>query len=291
MAALPGPSRAYGVAAYIDGLQSAGKVDEALALTEEAVIAAHEIGNPYWIAYTLWIVGLAYSKADVKRALLAWDEGIEFVREHGVRFFEGFMARDAARLHTSDGELEAALDLFAPAIEAFRQAGNVPQLIITLASLPALFERLDRLEAASTLLGAMSREPTSQHHVPELIELRNRLTGSLGEQKAARFQSFGATMDLNAAAAYATEQMAIARRQLAPASQRARPGGLTRREMQVLRLVADGATTREISEQLFISAKTADHHIQNIYVKIGVSNRAAATRWAIEQAIVGSDAD
>ncbi len=291
VAALPGPSRAYGVAAYIDGLQSAGKVDEALALTEEAVIAAHEIGNPYWIAYTLWIVGLAYSKADVKRALLAWDEGIEFVREHGVRFFEGFMARDAARLHTSDGELEAALDLFAPAIEAFRQAGNVPQLIITLASLPALFERLDRLEAASTLLGAMSREPTSQHHVPELIELRNRLTGSLGEQKAARFQSFGATMDLNAAAAYATEQMAIARRQLAPASQRARPGGLTRREMQVLRLVADGATTREISEQLFISAKTADHHIQNIYVKIGVSNRAAATRWAIEQAIVGSDAD
>lgn len=291
VAALPGPSRAYGIAAYVDGLQSAGKVDEALALTEDAVTAAYDVGNPYWIAYTLWIVGLAYSKVDAKRALLAWDEGIEFVREHGVRFFQGFMARDAARLHTSDGELESALNLFAPAIEAFRQAGNVPQLIITLASLPALFERLDRLEAASTLLGAMSREPTSQHHVPELIELGSRLTGRLGEQKAARFHSFGAAMDLNAAAAYATEQIAIAHRQLIPASQRARPGGLTRREVQVLRLLADGATTREISEQLFISAKTADHHIQNIYLKIGVSNRAAATRWAIEQTVVGSDAD
>ena len=70
-----------------------------------------------------------------------------FVREHRVQFFEGFLARDAARLHTSDGEPEAALVLFADAIAAFQRAGNVPQLIITLASVPALFERLDRLGA------------------------------------------------------------------------------------------------------------------------------------------------
>ena len=42
-------------------------------------------------------------------------------------------------------------------------------------------------------------------------------------------------------------------------------------------VVADGATTREISERLFISAKTADNHIQHIYTKLGVTNRAAAT--------------
>ncbi len=290
VAALPGSARAFGIAAYVDGLQSADRVDEALALTEEAVTAAREVGNPYWIAYTLWIVGLAYSKVDAQRALLAWDEGVEFVAEHGVGFFEGFMARDAARLHTSDGELEAALDLFAPAIDAFRQARNLPQLIITLASLPALFERLGRLETATTLLGAVSREPSSQHHVPELVDLGGRLAGRLGEKKWARFRSFGAAMDLNDAAAYAREQIAIARRQLVPEAQQARPGGLTRREIQVLRLVADGATTREVSEQLFISSKTADHHIQNIYTKIGVSNRAAATRWALEQAVVGSNA-
>ncbi len=290
VAELPGPSRAFGIAAYVDGLQSAGRVDEALELTDAAVAAAREVGNPYWIAYTLWIVGLAFSKVDAQRALLAWDEGVEFVAEHRVGFFEGFMARDAARLHTSDGELEASLDLFAPAVEAFRQARNLPQLIITLASLPALFERLGRLETATTLVGAMSREPTSQQHVPELMDLGGRLAGKLGDKKWSRFHSFGAAMDLNTAAAYATEQIAIARRQLAPDAQRDRPGGLTRREMQVLRLVADGATTREVSEQLFISSKTADHHIQNIYMKIGVSNRAAATRWALEQAIVGSNA-
>ena len=83
----------------------------------------------------------------VRRAFAAWDEGVAFVREHRVQFFEGFLARDAARLHTSDGEPEAALVLFADAIAAFHRAGNVPQLIITLASVPALFERLDRLAA------------------------------------------------------------------------------------------------------------------------------------------------
>ena len=88
---------------------------------------------------------MAFSKADVRRAFAAWDEGVAFVREHRVQFFEGFLARDAARLHTSDGEAETALALFAEAITAFQRAGNVPQLIITLASVPALFERLDRL--------------------------------------------------------------------------------------------------------------------------------------------------
>ena len=137
--------------------------------------AARELGNPYWIAYTLWIAGLALSKADPQRALAAWDEGVAFVGEHDVRFFEGFMARDAALLHTSDGELETALMLFAAAIEAFLRAGAVAQLTITLASLPALFERLDRPAVAGMLLGAVAREPASFHHVPVLPDLGERL--------------------------------------------------------------------------------------------------------------------
>jgi HD-GYP domain-containing protein (c-di-GMP phosphodiesterase class II) len=64
------------------------------------------------------------------------------------------------------------------------------------------------------------------------------------------------------------------------------PGGLTRREVEVLRLAARGLTTRDIAERLFISAKTADHHIQHIYGKIGVSTRAAAALWAMQHTVV-----
>jgi HD-GYP domain-containing protein (c-di-GMP phosphodiesterase class II) len=64
------------------------------------------------------------------------------------------------------------------------------------------------------------------------------------------------------------------------------PGGLTRREVEVLRLAARGLTTREIADRLFISPKTADRHIQHIYGKIGVSTRAAAALWAMQHGVV-----
>jgi len=291
VAALPGPGQAYGIAAYLDGLQSAGRVGEALELTEAAVEAARNLANPYWVAYTSWIVGLAWSKADPQRALETWDEAMAYIGEHEVRFFEGFMARDAALLHTSDGQLETALTLFGASIEAFLRAGAVAQLLITLASLPALFERLDRPAVAGILLGAMAREPASFHHVPSLAELGQRLRDSLGDERPERWAATGAGMDLHDAAAYALNQIDVARQALVVAGQQGALAGLTAREQQVLRLIADGATTRAMSEQLFISAKTADNHIQHIYTKLGVTNRAAATRWALEHEVVNRNGD
>ena len=66
----------------------------------------------------------------------------------------------------------------------------------------------------------------------------------------------------------------------------ANPGGLSEREIEVLRLAAKGLSTKVIAEQLYISPKTADHHIQHVYTKIGVSTRAAAALWATQNAVV-----
>ena len=66
------------------------------------------------------------------------------------------------------------------------------------------------------------------------------------------------------------------------------PGGLTEREAEVLRLVASGAGNRQIAEQLVLSEKTVARHLSNIFVKIGVSSRAAATAYAFEQGLVGT---
>jgi HD-GYP domain-containing protein (c-di-GMP phosphodiesterase class II)/DNA-binding CsgD family transcriptional regulator len=74
---------------------------------------------------------------------------------------------------------------------------------------------------------------------------------------------------------------------IAPKSRRmAHPAGLSDREIDVLRLAAKGLTTRKIADGLHISPKTADHHIQHVYNKIGVSTRAAAALWAIQYDIV-----
>lgn len=67
---------------------------------------------------------------------------------------------------------------------------------------------------------------------------------------------------------------------------RSGPAGLTPREVEVLVLAAKGATNRMIGESLGISAKTAGSHIEHIYTKIGVSTRAGAALYAIQQGLV-----
>jgi DNA-binding CsgD family transcriptional regulator len=63
-------------------------------------------------------------------------------------------------------------------------------------------------------------------------------------------------------------------------------GGLSAREVQVLRLVASGKTNRAIAAELFISERTVERHVSNIFIKLDVSSRAAATAYAYEHQLV-----
>jgi DNA-binding NarL/FixJ family response regulator len=63
-------------------------------------------------------------------------------------------------------------------------------------------------------------------------------------------------------------------------------GGLTAREVEVLRLVATGRTNRAIAAELVLSERTVDRHVSNIFTKLGVPSRAAATAWAYEHGLV-----
>jgi DNA-binding NarL/FixJ family response regulator len=64
------------------------------------------------------------------------------------------------------------------------------------------------------------------------------------------------------------------------------PKQLTAREVQVLRLMATGRTNREISSSLVISENTVARHLQNIFSKLGVSSRTAATAYALEHSLI-----
>ncbi|MDP8991922.1 MAG: response regulator transcription factor [Actinomycetota bacterium] len=64
------------------------------------------------------------------------------------------------------------------------------------------------------------------------------------------------------------------------------PCGLTAREVEVLHLVATGRGNREIAGDLFISEKTVARHVANIFLKLDVSSRSAATAWAYERGLL-----
>ena len=63
------------------------------------------------------------------------------------------------------------------------------------------------------------------------------------------------------------------------------PGGLTAREAEVLRLVAEGRTDRQVAAALVVTEATVGRHLVNIYAKLGVSSRAAATAFALRQGL------
>jgi DNA-binding CsgD family transcriptional regulator len=67
------------------------------------------------------------------------------------------------------------------------------------------------------------------------------------------------------------------------------PGGLTSREIEVLRLLVRGLSNKEIAEQLVISRKTAGSHVEHIYAKLGVSNRAQASLFAIKHGLMAGE--
>jgi ATP/maltotriose-dependent transcriptional regulator MalT len=121
-------------------------------------------------------------------------------------------------------------------------------------------------------------ELDAPYEVARTRELIARTCSALGddeagmlELEAARelFESLGAAPDLV---------------RISPATESTY--GLSKRELEVLRLVASGKSNREIAATLVISEHTVARHLQNIYAKLGLSSRAAATAFAFERELV-----
>jgi len=70
------------------------------------------------------------------------------------------------------------------------------------------------------------------------------------------------------------------------AVRRSRPADLTERQLEVLRLVSRGSSNAEIAERLVLSRRTVEHHVQDIYLKIGASTRAGAAMFAMQHGLL-----
>jgi ATP/maltotriose-dependent transcriptional regulator MalT len=183
----------------------------------------------------------------------------------------------------TDGSHEAADEL-----EQIASVAGVP-LLRAIASYATGAVRLARGEASAALAAlrkacATFRDLDMPYEVARTrvqIALACRALGdhdtAADELDLARtaFERLGARIDLRRTAAIA-----------APPPAPSRPGGLTERECEVLRLVAAGQSNRAIAATLVISEHTVGRHLQNIFTKVGVSSRAAATSYAHEHGLV-----
>jgi HD-GYP domain-containing protein (c-di-GMP phosphodiesterase class II) len=109
------------------------------------------------------------------------------------------------------------------------------------------------------------------------------------EKAAAELQSEARAGRLDGDAAAAVLEAAGAAR---PRKRdRLRPGGLSEREVEVARLVAAGCSNPEIAARLVISRRTAEHHVQNIYAKVGVASRAGLALFVHEHHLIAETAE
>jgi ATP/maltotriose-dependent transcriptional regulator MalT len=116
--------------------------------------------------------------------------------------------------------------------------------------------------------------------------LAARVRGELFQAYRVLGDAEGAELERRAAAAVFERIGArpdLAKLELAPAGER--PGGLSTRELTVLKLVAEGKTNKVIAAELSLSEKTVDRHVSNIFAKLDVSSRAAATAYAYQHGL------
>jgi DNA-binding NarL/FixJ family response regulator len=184
------------------------------------------------------------------------------------------------------GEIEAAADA-ADELTGIAERYDTPALraVADHARGAVLLAQDDARAAVVALRGAWQawRELEAPYEAARVRVLVGLGCRALGDEEAAAmeldaargvFAQLGATPDLARLEALAHREAAW------------KAHGLTERELQVLRLVATGTTNHAIASQLFVAEKTVDRHVSNIFTKLGVSSRAAATAYAYQHRLL-----
>ncbi len=243
---------------------------------EEAFRRAHELGRDPQPGLAL--VRLAQGQADaaaasIRTALAVLVPPLPRARLCVAQVEIALMIGDVETARTACTELEQT----AATYESSGLAAAVQQ------ARGALLLREGAAAEAVTVLRAACRrwqDLDATHHAANTRLLLAQAYRSLGDEDAAQ-------LELNAADAV-FEQLGAEPGRRHVASLRGRgsnPGGMTDREVEVLRLVAKGCTNRDVAAMLFISERTVHRHLSNIFIKLGISSRSAATAYAFEHGI------
>ncbi len=291
-----------------------GNYAHARALYEESLALRRELGDKWGIATSLNALGLlAHYLGDNAAARGFLEESLALRRELGDAWAIANSLSSLGDVVLDQGDYATARARLEESLAINQQLGDrsaiayVLEEFAGLAAVQGQSDRTLRLAGAAAALREAIGSPLSPIDQAQLERRLAPARQALGEATAVAMWAEGQAIPLEQAVAYTLAETAEPVAAVpppapapppvasvtdipAPAPDRklrgAYPAGLTSREVEVLRLVAQGLTYTQIAERLVISPRTVNHHLTAIYSKLGVSSRHNAMRFALDHDLV-----
>ena len=209
-----GDTNTMGRANLVAALFASGSTDEAMVTANGLIDAAEASGNPWVLAYTLCVWGVAFGDTDPDRALEALRRSVLIAQDSGNQLYETQFLYWLAGREAEHGDRVAALEYLAVAIRNQHESGNTGMLHVPLAILATFLDRLGRFEPAATIGGFAAVNPMAATTLPELGTAIPHLRDVLGEATYESLARDGETMTIAAMVTYAYDQIDQARTEL-----------------------------------------------------------------------------
>ena len=222
----------------------------------------------------------AVALGDVAEARERYAQSLALFRTIGNQWGVAAALTDLGQLALAREGATAALPILQAALHEAAELKSLPQIITLLATCAPLIRQNGHVRWAEALEQLLA---TANTHLAAYAEHVQRLLAwdgsgeSLAAQQSAKTQASTPSTPAHASDAISPQGSRVSRVLY--------PAGLTAREVEVLRLVAEGLTDAQVAEQLVLSPRTISTHLSSIYGKLQVNSRSAATRFAVEHGL------
>ncbi len=266
-----------------------GELALATTLAQEALTSAQEVGYKSMTATMLQNIGyLLALQGNLEQGAVLAQEGLALFRDLGDKLYITYALQSLGFISSLQGNLTQAAAAFQEGLALSEEMGNQTRVGLHLIGLAGVAAAEGHYQRAARLLGAAETRYNVDVNLnsferAEYDKVVERVRTQLGDQLFASTWAEGRNMT--------PEQALTAPEQAQPhplgkPSSTTYPDGLTAREVEILRLVAQGMSDAQVAEKLVISPRTVNWHLTTIYSKIQVTSRSAATRYAIEHKLV-----
>jgi DNA-binding CsgD family transcriptional regulator len=248
---------------------------------------ARDLEDKRYIVIILCDMGeLARLEGELEEATAIFEEAISIASEIGLRNGRIISELNLGFVYLRLGKYDQSEQLFTRNLVASQLAEySSDELALCLLGLAGLMVAMGRAQLAARILGAIEREnnkellrwPTDRNEYQLMLAW---IKAQLTEQQFDELYKEGQALSLGDAAQLVQRQgLREEGRDVERISK------LTKREIEVLRLIAQGLSDAQVAERLVLSPRTVNAHLTSVYRKIDVNSRAAATRFAIEHGL------